>query len=809
MNITGKGPASKGTFRARSKLLAGVVALACGAGAIWFLLAGESTSRLLEKTHLALDRRDFAAAQRHAETILSRNPESGQALLLAAVAATNRRDFHQVLDYCSRVTDDGSPTAVEARCVGGELFLVNLRDLPAAKEQFRRAIAQDADCRLANRRLAYLEGLGGGGWSAAPYRIALIRIGAFDTASLEALGAASDELERPETLEQFRQEKPDDPIVLTALARLARRRNRPAEAVLLLQRALQVDSQFVGANVELGHALLEGDAMDEFVRWHAALPSSAEEHPEIWTLRGRYAQSRKESEVAARCFWEGVRRDPNHQLANYQLGHLLTALGRPQQAAAFLDRANTLEKYLRALEGTTGLAPSEMIKTAALAEELSLYWEAYGWCQLVLRQHGDSADVVLARQILERVEPRLQEIPHSRSSPEANLAARVDLGAYPLPDWQLEQSRLAASPVDEASGRQVAFEDRSAAAGLNFTYFNGGNPREGGMHEMYEFTGGGVAVLDFDGDGWPDLYLTQGTSWPVDPRRPGPVDRLFRNLGDGRFEDATEAAGLVENGFSQGVTVGDFNNDGFPDLYVGNIGANRLFQNNGDGTFTDVTERAAVAGQQWTTSCLIADLNGDTWPDIYAVNYLTGDDLFTRVCGNQSGRTLCLPHYFPGAQDQLYLSRGDGTFENVTQEAGVATADGRGMGIVAADFTGRGALDLFVANDLSANFFFVNQASGPSDRPLFVEQAQLNGLAANRDGRYEACMGVAVGDSNGNGRLDLFVTNFAQESNTLYRQQPGGFFEDATHRAGLAKPSLHLLGLERSFSTPIWTGTLI
>jgi tetratricopeptide (TPR) repeat protein len=800
MNTTGKGVASHTRFRARSRWLVGALGVVCGCVAIWFLLLRESSSQLLEKGRLALDRRDFAGAQRHAEAILTRNPQSGQALLLAAVAATNQREFPQVLDYCGRVADDGSPTAVEARCIAGELLLVNLHDASAAREQFRRATAQEADGLLANRRLAYLEGLGNGGWSATPYRIALIRAGAVNSALLEALGTVADTWEHADTLERFRQTRPDDPIVLTALARLARRQGRPAEALSWLRRALQADAQWMGAHVELGSVLLEGELADEFVRWHAALPSNADEHPEIWAIQGRYAQMRNENPVAARCFAEALRRDPNHPLANYQLGHVLTALGHPQRATPFLDRANTLEQYLRALEGTTGLASPEMIKTAALAEELSLFWEAYGWCRLVLQQHGHTAEVLPAKEILARVAPRLREIPTSRAAAEAYLAAGLDLAAYPLPDWPLEPLRVAAAPVDGPGGRRVTFEDRSGAAGLEFTYFNGGNPREDGMKEMYEFTGGGVAVLDFDGDGWPDLYLTQGTFWPVErDRSSGPVDRLFRNLGDGRFEEVTRSAELAESGFGQGVTVGDFNNDGFADLYVGNIGGNRLYQNNGDGTFTDVTQRADVAGQHWTTSCLIADLNGDTWPDIYVVNYLAGDDLFTRICGNQAGRTLCLPHYFPGAQDQLYLSRGDGTFENVTQEAGIVKTDGRGMGIVAADFAGRGALDLFVANDLAANFFFVNQAGGSSGRPLFADQARLNGLAANRDGRYEACMGVAIGDSDGSGRLDLFVTNFFQESNTLYLQQPGGFFEDATHRAGLATPSLSLLGFGTQF----------
>ena len=770
-----------------------LLSVACVAAVIWYWVEGESTSQVLEQGRAALEELDHQMAHKYADVLLLRNPESGEALLLAGQAAAGQGRFQEALDYYSRIGDDRSSTAVKARCYAGDMQLMQLANLPGAEEQFRRAAEQDPECSLANNRLAYIEGLGRGGWLATAGRIAIIRHGEFAPVHLQALGNTSDGVEERQILLRYYQTTPEDPSVLTALARQKRSRT-PAEAVRLLRQAVTIAPDFVGAQVELGRILLR-TADADFGDWHAKLSPRADEHPEIWALRGRFARKHQEAEIAARCFWETVRRDANHRLGNYQLGQLLVSLGREEDAAGFLERAKSLEAYARALEGTTGLAAPEMIKVAELAESLTLFWEAYGWCYLVL--HDPGGDAARARQIIERVQPRLEELGDSRSIPNANPAARVDLSSYPLPNWS-DRSDAVADRASSPPETRVTFEDSRSAAGLNFAYFNGGDPRSGGMNKMYEFTGGGVAVLDFDCDGWPDLYFTQGAPWPVNLDRYGSIDQLYRNLGTGEFRNVTEAAAVAENGFSQGATVGDFNNDGFPDLYVGNIGGNRLYQNNGDGTFADVTEEAAVAGERWTTSCLIADLNGDTWPDIYAVNYLTGDDLFTRICGTKKGRTLCRPQYFLGAQDELFLSLGDGRFKHVTDESGVVDAEGRGMGIVAADFFGKGKLDLFVANDMAPNFFFVNQTQH-ADRLRFAERGLLAGLASNRDGRFEACMGIAAGDSDGDGRIDLFVTNFDLETNTLYKQLPGEFFDDATQRAGLAEPSINVLGFGAQF----------
>ena len=268
---------------------------------------------------------------------------------------------------------------------------------------------------------------------------------------------------------------------------------------------------------------------------------------------------------------------------------------------------------------------------------------------------------------------------------------------------------------------------------MNFTYYNGADPGSGA--HMFEYSGGGVAVLDYDGDGWPDIYLTQGCPWPLQPDQTRYRDRLFRNLGNGRFEDVTETAGLGDNGLSQGVTVADYNHDGYPDLYVANILGSRFYQNNGDGTFRDITDQTGTAANVWCSSCLLADLNGDTFPDLYCVTYLAGPEVYEKKCETEGRPVQCAPHSFPAEMDRVYLNLSDGRYREVTQECGAAVPDGKGLGIVAADFDGSRRLSLFVSNDTTPNFFFVNQTEQPGGPLKLAESALYRGLAYDSMGR--------------------------------------------------------------------------
>ncbi len=752
------------TARAWWWRLAAMGAIVAGAGLLlaWFWSVHEPASRLLQKG-------------RHAQQM---------------------RRFEDALAYFQRVGDDGSSAAVTARCAAGDLLLLDLKRPSEAEAQFRRAVAQYPLSGTANDRLAYLLGISARSWEAIPYRLRLIQLGKFGPIHLFLLCMGETALENLDVLQDLHTAAPSDPLPLLGLAWHAIDQQEDALAKSRLQQIIASHPDWVEAHVKLGQLLLESAGEKEFLSWDAGLPERAERHPGIWAIRGRWAQKRSEPRVAIRCFWEAVRIDPNHERANYQLSQLLLSEGNRPQAAPFLKRARALERYFTAVKlAYTDPKPRALRQVTELAESLGLIWEAYGWYRLAAQRYPD---YLWAREGMLRLKASLADLPLARAIPDANPASLVDLSNHPLPRWSMKEDHSSAvkRPREEV---RVAFSDMASVAGLNFTYFNGSEPNKQ-TRRLYEFTGGGVAVLDYDADGWPDIYLTQGCNWPPQSHQRGYLDHLYRNLGNGHFEDVTEQARLTENRFSQGVTVGDFDSDGFSDVYVANIGWNRLYRNNGDGTFTDVSDVVEGDPGRWTTSCLMADLNNDRLPDLYAVNYLEGEDVFERICPDENGiPRSCLPLNFPAAQDQLYVNLGDGHFRNATQESGIVMPAGKGLGIAAVDLFGSGRLDLFVANDAVPNFCFVNRTSGAGRKPVFAEQALQMGLSLNLDGRPEACMGIAVGDSNGNGLLDLFVTNFRKESNTLYLQRPQHLFVDATHQTGLHRPSMKLIAFGTQF----------
>lgn len=713
-------------------------------------------------------------------------------LLAAARAATQDGREQEALRLLDQVPDDGSSEAVAARTTAGGLLLTRFKRLAAAEQRFRRAVAQDQDNLYANDSLAWLMHMGTRSWELVPFELSVIRQGQPTLGRMKALAMSPNLNTNADFINACSQVDPQDPTVLLGLATTAifERQYEKAEDFLRVASAIHPHPPIV--DFRLGEVLLLRNAgTAEFLEWHRTLPPEAIDSPGIWLIQGQWFERQNQPRVSVRCFWEALRRDPNLALANYRLGQLLVFLKHPQTAEPFLERSRRLTDYLNIIEmlGARVMEKSKRVeiglKAAELTESLGLIFEACGWFRLSLQLDPTDPN---ARQGLGRLQSRVALLERVRTIPEANPALKIDLSEYSLPDWSSIIHNPAERESPDTVTGQVTFEDHAADAGLEFSYIN--DTDDPGI---YALNGGGVAVLDYDGDGWPDLYLTQGGDWPARNDRKRPLDRLFRNLGNGRFQDVTRAAGLIEDSYSQGVAAGDYNNDGFPDLCVANLNANRLYCNNGDGTFSDVTIPTGTGGQRWTSSCAIADLNGDTWPDIYFVNYL-GETALSTVCRNQTGRVHdCNPRQFPAEQDRLLLNLGDGRFEDITLDAGIVARDGKGLGIVVADFDGSGNLEVYVANDGVPNFLFVNQSSA-GQRPRFVEQALPTGVAVNGMGNAEGGMGVAAGDVNGNGRIDLFVTNFSDESNTLYLNQPGNGFLDATNSAGLAELSLPKLG---------------
>jgi len=350
---------------------------------------------------------------------------------------------------------------------------------------------------------------------------------------------------------------------------------------------------------------------------------------------------------------------------------------------------------------------------------------------------------------------------------------------------------------------EILFQDVTAASQLQFQHRS---PLTLKRH-LHLMMGSGVGWIDFDNDGFPDLYCAQGEEWQTAKNTQRDVsdvalsNRLYQNRGNSLFQDVTTSAGLIDFGYSMGIAVGDFNHDGFDDLYVSQFGRNLLYCNNGDGTFSNTSQSAQVDDPGYGASCTWADLNGDGLLDLYVVNYLEIDREQYPICSRNVDGTrvyfVCHPRYVRGEYDVVYRNLGNGTFLDMSKKAGLHNEPARqGLGVFAADFDHDGDMDIYVANDSVANQLWVNDGQG-----VFTDQALIAGLAFNRSGDREAGMGLAGADYNGDGQIDLFVTNYYGETNTLYRNEGAGalFFLDVTDETGLAAPSRVRLGFGASF----------
>ena len=332
-------------------------------------------------------------------------------------------------------------------------------------------------------------------------------------------------------------------------------------------------------------------------------------------------------------------------------------------------------------------------------------------------------------------------------------------------------------------------EEVAAASGVTFRYRSGHTER----YYLPEVIGGGVALLDYDGDGDLDLYFVQGGDWNKSAAEVGNV--LYQNRGDGTFDDVTGSAAVGDVGYGMGCAVADYDGDGDLDLYVTNVGPNVLYRNEGNGSFSDVTAAAGVGDEGFGTSVTFLDYDSDGHLDLFVTNYLVWSKETERECYMFGQLDYCSPKtYKAPAPDTLYHNRGDGTFEDVSAASGIRAKPGTGLGVVAGDLNGDGNQDLYVANDAMANRLWLGDGSGH-----FVDDALLTGCALNGNGIAEAGMGVMAVDIENDGDLDIFVTHQRTETNTLYvNRKP--WFEDVTAVKGLGAPSVPFTGFGLGFA---------
>ena len=342
----------------------------------------------------------------------------------------------------------------------------------------------------------------------------------------------------------------------------------------------------------------------------------------------------------------------------------------------------------------------------------------------------------------------------------------------------------------------IQFRDVAPEAGIEFHHVSGKPEKE----YILETMSGGVAWIDYDLDGWLDLYLVNGGRWEelVHNSKRRVASALYRNQGDGTFTNVTSSAGVGGTHWGMGVAVGDYDNNGWPDLYVCNYGPNTLFRNNGDGIVTDVTERAKVGDSRWSVSAAFGDYDADGYLDLYVANTarFAAQDPGPTKCQYRGIPAHCGPLGLIADPDTLYRNQGDGSFRDVSQSSGIASAvPAYGLGVAWSDYDNDVDLDIYVANDQTPNLLFQNQGDGS-----FLEVGLLSGVAFSEDGVAQGSMGVTLGDYDHDGLLDIFVTHFRDEYNTLYRNLGDGRFRDVSHAADLAFPGWRWVGWGTAFA---------
>lgn len=774
-----------------------VLVLSLAGGATWYLWARPTAraDRWLTEARALHAAGDASGAERAAAAALAIDPSLGEAIQIAAECAASQGELERAIQYAEETSSANPQTALEVSLRSAQIGHHRLYQFAGAERAYRVALKIAPENVEANLGLANLLGMCARRFEAIPHVLRLVRLG--QATDLLILLAREDSIiQNPDALRRARIAAPDDPNPPVALAWYAAESDRIDEAIGLLRQAIQIQPDHAAAHVALGGYLVDARRFDQIGDWNERLPAAAEEFPETWIVRARMAENQDDFKGAVRCYGEAARRAPQSKIANVRLSQLLSELGYAEIAARFAQHARHLQELTdiqdRALFSNNQSSIDVLLDLVQHYERVGRLWEALGWCQLAVEIDSHN---IQARQSFQRLRQNAAELPLQVTVDATNVALDLDLSEYPLPNYQ---SPLATRAADgEASSGTMSFRDDADSAGLRFEYFSGfeGAP----TRRMFEFTGGGVAVLDYDLDGLPDVYFTQGRPWPPDQPLGSHHDRLFRNLDATRFERVDAGMDAEMDGFGQGVTVGDFDADGFPDIYVANIGSNRLYRNNGDGTFTDITEQAGLMGDEWTTSCVMADLDGDGLADIYDVNYVTGDDVFDRICTDAQGHpALCMPFDFDAQPDRFWRNDGRGRFVDATADTLSVDPKGKGLGAAVWDADGTGRLSLMVANDTTPNFFFTPSSNADGEVGL-QEQAIPRGLAFNGEGKAEGCMGIALGDVDDDGSLDVLVTNFYNESNTLYLSQRAGGYGDRTRAMGMHEPSIDTLGFGTQF----------
>lgn len=748
----------------------------------------------LAKAESLFEAKAFDEAWEIAKGLLVEQPSSPQAIFIASRLMAARNNLSGAIQLIAKIPKDDPKAGVAA---SGQLaeWLAQSGDIPQA-EALLRSILKDYPTAIpALRLLVDVLHSQGRRWDAGKVLDRLVRLGNFTTQDLMSLVDLREPVDQEQLRRAYHTKHPADPLSELGEVRLLLFADRWKDCYERLEAFHKSHPEQLEPWIWYGEAILETRRMDAFGTWFQSAPNGHSKHPEFWYISGRYWMQKGDWQAASKCFSEALQLDRRHLAAMQSLSECLLELDQPD--LALLVR-NVSGKLIRIKDLTFQLQRGQakddaFFEIARLYGELddpvpSLGWEAIGLTNT-------------KQPIPEKLQEQQRELRGSKPQ------ALPILAKLPMDNWKIPETLAVASDDSERSGPKndsvnvpsvetassIRLEDVAQEKGILAFYHNGAGERR--TWTTLEGIGGGVSALDYDRDGWPDLYYSQAGKAPYG------VKQLYRSEGAKQFRSVEELAQVADRGYGQGTGVADLDQDGFDDLLVANIGVTCWYRNQGDGTFEamELPQPAASENSIWNSAIQAADLNGDTLPDIVQCVYIDGDEFLTRKCPTPANpeAMFCHPKRFPAGHSRILFNLGNGQWRLADRSLLDSLVDGYALGALITNLDQHGGNDVFIANDVSPNHFLVSRSTTEQQTANGLwelsEEAIRAGVAVDLLGRAQASMGIASGDQNRDGLLDVIVTNFRYEVSTLYLQTQPGLFMDATRTARLGEPTLEWL----------------
>ena len=751
----------------------------------------------VERLLVAMQNEDWELANQCAQEALIISPDDPDLLTYAAKTAAycNRKsEAAQLLVDAATHADYQPPArvtfAVQALIDVGDLYPAinlleaSLKQNPEAHDQRRSLVGFLCEAQRMDLLPEHL--------------VKLYRARQFDVRLLLAVTETTSRRLSPKTSERLMERNPDDHRVRLAEAFVMMYRHDSQAGAEILEDVLKHHPKFAPAHAMYGQALMAENRLEDISNWLDTATPESVRYADYWLTLGDLATRQEEPEQAVRAYWEATRRDPGNNTAWDRLGQVMLQLQAnedspisAQQVDAVLARSSQMldlrESFNHfAADGQTN--QSKALDVAVALLDLGRVWEAEAWSAAATTlPDGPSTEISAIRKSI------LTKLAADQSWISADApASSIDFSNLPIPE--VSQTASAASNrnaiVPTLTGTEhLRLEEQSAEWGLRDVASNN-NPTDARLAAIIRSTGVGGGAIDYDLDGLPDI-MVMGAGGTMQ-KRDSQLNQLLRNTGTS-FEEVSKRAGVADPGFGQGLAIGDFNEDGFPDLFFANLGQNRLLRNNGDGSFTDCT---AVLTEQdpksWSTSAIFADLDQNGITDLVVTNYCQTVSGLDMGCPNEEGVIgPCHPLTFPADADCFYEGVGDGSFRNTTSQWISEPSTGRGLGILAGNLDGS-QFGVFIANDMSRNAFYTPTVN--KDGIALEENASVRGVAVDGRTQAQASMGIASSDFDLDGDLDLYVTGFGREYNIYYEQVAPGIWRDETSKLDLAQPTLSVVG---------------